>query len=84
MHKDVVAIKDYYDCVWNHLSWEDAAFILKLVDGKTKVRLTYADPRVPNSFLTNTFYIGKRSGTANDLNNPGNTWGNITLQFIRI
>ena len=84
MHKDVVATKDYYTCTWKKLSWQDTASLLKLVDGKTKVRLTYVDPRKPNQVLVNDFYIGKRSGKANNLNNPTNTWKDITFQFIRI
>lgn len=84
MHKDVVDVKDYYTCVWKRLSWADTATLLSLVDGKTSVRFTYADARIPNRFLTNTFYIGKRSGKANNLNNPSNTWRDVTFQFIRI
>lgn len=84
MHKDVVSTKDYYTCTWKKLSWEDAAKLLKLVDGKTKVSLTYLDPRKPNQLLVNNFYIGKRSGKANNLNNPTNTWKDVTFQFIRI
>ena len=84
MHKDVVSTKDYYTCTWKKLSWEDAAKLLKLVDGKTKVSLTYLDPRKPNQLLVNNFYIGKRSGKANKLNNPTNTWKDVTFQFIRI
>lgn len=84
MHKDVIAVKDYYTCTWKHLSWTDAAKLLKLVDGKQKVRLTYLDARFPNQILVNDFYIGKRSGKANNLNNPVNTWKDVTFQFIRI
>lgn len=84
MHKDVVAIKDYYTCTWKKLSWTDVAQLLLLVDGKTKVKLTYVDPRYPNRLLVNDFYVGKRSGKANNLNNPKNTWRDITFQFIRI
>lgn len=84
MHKDVVAVKDYYTCTWKSLSWSDAAFLLKLVDGKTIVMLTYLDPRYPNQLLVNQFYVGKRSGKANNLNRTKNTWKDITFQFIRI
>lgn len=84
MHKDVVAVKDYYTCTWKSLSWTDAAFLLKLVDGKTIVMLTYLDPRYPNQLLVNQFYVGKRSGKANNLNQTKNTWKDITFQFIRI
>ena len=84
MHKDVVSTKDYYTCTWKHLSWEDAALLLNLVDGKTKVTLTYYDPRFPYQIKVNNFYVGKRSGKANYLNHPSNTWKDITFQFIRI
>lgn len=84
MHKDVVATKDYYEFVWKSVSWTDAAKILKAVDGKTEVTLTYADPRTPNLWLKNKFYVGKRSCEANNLNDPINTWKNLTLQFTRI
>ena len=84
MHKDVVAVKDYYECIWKHLSWNDAATILNAVDGKRKVRLTYVDPRKPNRWPTNDFYVGKRSGSAKNIRNLKNTWGDITLQFTRI
>ena len=84
MHKDVVATKDYYDCTWNCLSWEDAAILLNAVDGKTRVQFTYADPRVPNRMLQNDFYIGKRATGALNLNDPKFTWEGITMQFTRI
>ena len=84
MHKDVVAVKDYYEFTWNYLSWEDTAKVLKSVDGKTKVELTYADPRVPNKFLKGKFYVGKRGCEANNLNDPIRTWRNITLTFTKI
>lgn len=84
MHKDVVAVKDYYTCLWKKLSWDDAADLLALVNGKTKVRLHYVDPRKPNKVLVNDFYVGKRSGKANNLNNSKNTWKDVTFQFIRI
>jgi hypothetical protein len=84
MHKDVVSVKDTYACVWKKASWEDAATLLKAVDGKTKVKFTHADPRVPNTFITGDFYIGKRECKAVNLSNPQNTWAEITLSFIRI
>ena len=84
MHKDVVSVKDYYTCTWKKLSWNDTADLLALVNGKTKVKLTYVDPRYPDQTLQNYFYIGKRSGKANNLLNPKNTWKDITFQFIRI
>ena len=84
MHKDVVAVKDVYTCTWKKLSWQDTAQLLGLVNGKTRVTLTYYDPRRPNKLLINDFYVGKRTGKANNLRNPTNTWQDITFQFIRI
>lgn len=84
MHKDVVAVKDIYTCTWKKLGWTEAAALLKLVDGKTKITLTYLDPRYPNELKVNKFYVGKRQGKANNLNNPKNTWKDVTFQFIRI
>lgn len=84
MHKDVVAVKDYYECTWKVLSWEDAAVLLNAVHGKTKVKFTYADPKVPNRWLTNDFYIGKRAAGAANLNDSKYTWNDISMQFTRI
>lgn len=84
MHKDVVAVKDYYTCTWSGLSWTETAALLNLVNGKRKITLTYVDPRYPNTTKTNDFYVGKRSGKANNLNQESNTWKDITFQFIRI
>ena len=84
MHKDVVAVKDTYECTWKSLSWADAATLLNAVDGKRQVSFTYADPRVPNRYLTNPFYIGKRGGAALNLRNGKNTWEGISMTFIRI
>lgn len=84
MHKDVVSVKDIYTCTWKKLGWTEAAALLKLVDGKTKITLTYFDPRYPNEPKVNKFYVGKRQGKANNLNNPKNTWKDVTFQFIRI
>ena len=84
MHKDVVAVKDIYTCTWKKLGWVETAALLRIVDGKTKVTLTYLDPRYPNELKVNKFYVGKRQGKANNLNNPTNTWKDVTFQFIRI
>ena len=84
MHKDVVATKDYYECTWKSLSWEDTAQLMNAIDGKTKVTFTHADPRVPNTFITGDFYIGTRSGGSLNLKDASNTWGDITLTFTRI
>lgn len=84
MHKDVVAVKDYYEFTWKTVSWVDAAKIFNAVDGKTEVTLTYADPRVPDRFLTNRFYVGKRGCQALNLNDPVHTWKDVTLTFTRI
>lgn len=84
MHKDVVAVKDYYECTWKSLSWEDTAALLKAVRGKKRVKFTYADPSFPGRFCTGDFYIGKRASGALNLNNQDNTWGDITMQFKRI
>lgn len=84
MHKDVVAVKDYYSCTWKVLSWEDIATILNAINGKPSFELTYADPRVPNRFITNTFYVGERTTPAMNLNDPKKTWKDLTLKFIRI
>lgn len=84
MHKDVVAVKDYYTCTWKKLSWADAATLLNAIDGKTKVLFTHADPRVPNQWITYEFYVGRRGGAALNVNDPKNTWSEISLQFTRI
>lgn len=84
MHKDVIDVKDYYTCTWKSLGWEETAQLLNLVNGKTRIVLTYVDPRYPNRVLVNNFYVGKRSGKANNLNNSNNTWKDVTFQFIRI
>lgn len=84
MHKDVVAVKDYYKCTWKILSWEDIATILNAIDGKPSFELTYADPRVPGRFITNTFYVGERTSPALNLKDEEKTWKNLSLKFIRI
>lgn len=83
MHKDVVAVKDVYTCEWKHLSWNQTALILNLVDGKEQVTATLIDPRRPMHYITGQFYVGKRSGTLNNLNHSTNMWS-VSLQFIRI
>ena len=84
MHKDVVAVKDTYDCTWKRLSWQDAADLLNAIDGKEQFSFTHADPRVPNQFITGTYYVGKRSVVAMNLKNSSNTWHDIKLTFIQI
>jgi len=84
MHKDVVSTKDTYNCSWRVLSWEDAATLLNAVDGKTKVRFTHADPRVPGQWITDWFYIGARQGGALDLSDDKRNWKGINFTFIRI
>lgn len=84
MFKDVVAVKDSYKCSWKRLSWEDNALIMNLIDGKQKVSFTYADPRVPNQWLTNDFYVGQRTCAALDLSDPKRSWTGLTITFIRI
>lgn len=84
MHKDVVASKDYYECKWIFLSWEDIAIILNAINEKESFDFTYADPRVPNRFITNKFYVGERSAAALNLADPKKSWKSLTLKFIRI
>ena len=84
MHKDVVAVKDTYKCTWDTLSWADAALLLNAVNGKSQILLTYADPRVPNRWLTNWFYVGQRSGGALNLRDGEYTWKGISYSFIRV
>lgn len=83
MHKDVVAVKDYYTCEWKHLSWEQASQILNLVDGKTQVTVMLIDPRRPGQYVSGQFYVGKRGGVLNNLRHRTNMWS-VSLQFIRI
>ena len=84
MHKDVVDVKDTYTCTWKKLSWQDAAKLLKAIDGKSKFTFTHADPRVPDKFITGTFYVGKRSVVAMNLRDDKHTWKDIKMTFIRI
>lgn len=84
MHKDVVAVKDTYTCTWKKVSWANAALLLKAIDGKTKVNFTHADPRVPDTFITGKFYVGKRDCKANNLRDTENAWADVTFSFIRI
>lgn len=84
MHKDVVASKDYYECKWIFLSWDDIATILNAINEKESFNFTYADPRVPNRFITNKFYVGERSAAALNLTDPKKSWKSLTLKFIRI
>ena len=84
MHKDVVSTKAYIECTWKKASWEDASTLLNAIDGKTQVRLTYVDPRVPNQILQGNFYVGKRGGTALNLNDQDRTWEDISFTFIQI
>lgn len=83
MYKDVVAVKDTYECTWKALSWAELAALLALVDGKESFRFTYADPRYPNQWRTEDFYAGDRTGGALNLNDSYNSWSDITIKFIR-
>ena len=84
MHKDVVAVKDYYDCTWHDLSWEDTAALLNAIDGKSQFRFTHVDPRIPDRWVTGTYYVGKRGGAALNLTDPSNTWSDISLTFTEV
>ena len=85
MHKDVVAVKDYYTCGWDHLSWEDTAVLMNAINGKTRVTFTYLDPRIPGTWSTGNFYVGQRGGAALDLKQTGRqNWSGIKFQFTRI
>lgn len=84
MTKDVIAVKDSYKCTWRRLSWADNALIMNLIDGKKKVSFTYADPRVPDTWLTNDFYVGQRTCAALDLSDTNRSWTGLSITFIRI
>lgn len=84
MHKDVVAVKDVYTCTWKNVSWAVAAQLMNAINGKTKIAFTYADPRVPDEFITHDFYVGERSGNAVNLNDTKRAWTDIKFSFIRI
>ena len=87
MHKDVVAVKAYYQCTWKKLSWNDAATLINAVSGKAKVQFTHADPRYPGEWRTGWFYIGKKDLGALDLSQPTSSrlnWTDINMQFTEI
>ncbi len=84
MDKDVVAVKDTYECTWKALSWDETATLLNAVDGKKSLEFTHADPRHPNEWRTGTYYVGDRSTAAMNLNDPDFTWGGITIKFIEV
>lgn len=84
MHKDIVAVKDRYDCTWKKLSWSDLATLLNAIDNKPKVQFTHADPRVPNQFVTGEFYVGQRNGAALNLKDTKHSWSDISFAFIRV
>ncbi len=81
MHKDVVAVKDTYDCKWQKLSFEDTQLLLNLTEGKTSLNFTHIDPRT-GTFITGEFYVGARKCVAKNLKNE--VWHDITMTFIRI
>ena len=84
MHKDVVDDKDYYDCTWAKLSWEDAATLLNALQGKPQFLFTHIDPRIPNQWITSTFYVGKRNGAALNILDTKRTWQDISMTFIEV
>lgn len=84
MHKDVVAVKDTYECTWKKLSWADTATLLNAINGKQQFTFRHVDPRVPNQWIDGTFYVGKRGGTALNIKDPKRTWSDISMTFIRI
>lgn len=84
MHKDIVATKDYYTCTWKSLSWEDMATLLNAMNGKPNFEFTYADPRIPNRFVTEKFYVGERTTAALNLRDEKKTWKDFTVKFVRI
>lgn len=84
MHKDVVDDKDYYDCTWKSLSWQDAATLLGALRKKEQFAFTHADPLVPNQFVTGQYYVGERSTAALNLTDTKKTWSDISFRFIRI
>lgn len=82
MHKDVVAVKDYYNCEWKVLSGEEAALLLSLVDGRREFSFYHRDPR--GNWATGTYYVGKRDGEAYDLTDPVMTFKNVKMQFTKV
>lgn len=84
MHKDVVATKATYACTWKRLSWQDAAILMNAIDGRSRVSFTHADPRVPGTFVTGSFYVGQRQGAALDLKDNKRNWTDISFSFIEI
>ena len=84
MHKDVVDEKDYYDCTWKSLSWQDTATLLGAIRKKEQFQFTHASPYTPNEFITEAFYVGERSTAALNLNDPNKTWTDISFRFIKI
>lgn len=82
MHKDVVAVKDSFNCTWRDLSWAESAHLIKLLDGKESFSFTYPDPRNAKRWLTGTFYAGARSLKARNLEQG--YWSDITVSIIQI
>lgn len=82
MHKDVVAVKDYYSCEWKTLSSTEAQLLFGLVDGKEQVQFYYRDPR--GGWSSGTFYVGKREGAMLNLNSEEYTFKDVKMQFTRV
>lgn len=82
MHKDVVAVKDYYNAEWKTLSEADAQLLLQLTDGRESITFYFRDPR--GSWGSGTFYVGKREGEIRDLSDERRTFANVKMQFTRI
>ena len=84
MHKDVIAVKEYYECTWKRLSWSAANTLLSAIHGKTKVVFTHLSPFYPNTWVTGNFYVGKRSTAALNLEDPNHAWSDIAFTFTEI
>lgn len=82
MHKDVVAVKDYYSCEWKTLTEEEATLLLSLTDGREQISFYHRDPR--GGWTTSSFYVGKREGEAQDLTSARRTFKNVKMQFTKI
>ena len=84
MHKDIIAVKDYYECTWKKLSWAAAAQLLNAISGKAKVSFTHLDPKMPNEWVTGDYYVGKRNSVALDLSDSPRAWKDIAFTFTEV
>jgi len=82
--KDIINTIIKLNCSWNKLNWAECAALINAVTGKPYMKVTYPDPRYPNTYVTRNFTVGDRTTPCYSLVDGEVIWKGAAFNFIGV